>query len=481
MPGNVDNSEAHSIVRWILDNADTGMFIITAPHQQQRKLADFYKSSRIAEYDYASHGEAYSYNALSEWVNTQQDADVLFILNMQVALRENKNLADFNMSRDMLARKEKSWVFFMTKDLQYRLSTFAHDIYSYVRMKAHFQAEEESDSEELQDFHDRQNVQKIKAMLEQYKAMEAQLMSLSLHDTPDNQLLSAAVTLTNIAELYRDCAEYGRSFELCKKTLQIREKVLGKENPDTATAYNNLAEICQKQGDYTQALELYKEALIIKEKVLGKEHPSTAITYNNIASVYDEQGEYTQALQLYKKALIIEEKALGKEHLDTATTYNNSAIVYRKQGDYTNALEWHRKALDVSEKLLGRDHPSTAISYNNIALVYRKQGDYTEALEWHRKALDVREKLLGRDHPDTANSYNNIAVVHGEQGDYTKALEWYIKSYKVVLRILGREHPYANLVRGNMEKAYKNAGFTEPFDKWLEQKCAKESLPQNSE
>jgi len=429
MDSKLDNTEAYGIVRWILDNADTGFFIITAPHRQQRQIAEIHTSPRVACYDYSSHGERYSYHALSEWADTNQDTDILFILNMQVALQEDKNLADFNLSRDMLARKDKTWVFFMTKDTEYRLSTFAHDIYSYVRMKAHFQAEEENEPKELQilDFHDRQSVQKIKAMLEQYKELEERLMLLSLQDTSDSRLLSAANTLADIAKLYSDCAEYDDSFRLYKKELQIREKTL------------------------------------------GKEHPNTATTYNNIALVYAHQGDYPKALEWSQKALAIREKVLGKEHPDTATTYNNIALVYYNQGDYPKALEWYQKALAIREKALGKEHPNTATTYNNIAGVYDSQGDYPKALEWYQKAIAIREKVLGKEHPDTATTYNNIAAVYARQGDYPKALEWYIKSYRILLK-LGEEHPNTSTAKKNMKAAHQKASLNEPFEQWLQKK-----------
>jgi len=41
--------------------------------------------------------------------------------------------------------------------------------------------------------------------------------------------------------------------------------------------------------------------LTIREKVLGKEHPNTAKTYNNIATVYYHQDEYNIAMEWYKK------------------------------------------------------------------------------------------------------------------------------------------------------------------------------------
>jgi len=215
-------------------------------------------------------------------------------------------------------------------------------------------------------------------------------------------------------------------------------------------------------GQYAQAVEWFRKALDIYEKVLGKEHPDTATTYNNIAGVYDSQGEYSMALESYQKALDIQEKVLGKEHPSTAATYNNIALVYSNQGDYYMALEWNLKALDIREKVLGKEHPDTAYTYNNIAAVYDSQGNYSMALEWYQKALDIQEKLLGKEHPSTAYTYNNIAFAYDNQGDHSMALEWYKKSYKIFQLVLGDSHPNTITVKENMERAYQNISTTEP-------------------
>ncbi|MCL2357232.1 MAG: FxSxx-COOH system tetratricopeptide repeat protein, partial [Defluviitaleaceae bacterium] len=193
---------------------------------------------------------------------------------------------------------------------------------------------------------------------------------------------------------FNNLGHYSRALEWYERGLNIDEKVLGKEHPDTATTYNNIAEVYSSQRDYDKALELHQKTLAIYEKVLGAEHPDTTAAYNNIATVYYYQGDCEKALELHQKALAIFEKVLGAEHPDTAATYNNIAAVYRYQGDYDKALEFYQKALVIQEKALGSEQPSTATTYNNIALVYGRQGDYDKALEFYQKALIVTEKVL---------------------------------------------------------------------------------------
>ncbi|MCL1808214.1 MAG: toll/interleukin-1 receptor domain-containing protein [Clostridiales bacterium] len=290
-----------------------------------------------------------------------------------------------------------------------------------------------------------------------------------------------AESYNNIACVYDSQSDYGTALEWHRKALAIREKVLGKEHPDTAASYNNIALVYYRQGDYGTALEWHHKALAISEKVLGEEHPSTAESYNNIASVYYSQGDYGTALEWHHKALTIREKALGEEHPSTAASYSNIALVYYSQGDYVKALELYLKALAIREKALGEEHPSTAVSYDNIASVYYNQGDYGTALEWHHKALAISEKVLGKEHPSTAESYNNIASVYCSQGDYGKALELYSKCYPIMLQRLGEKHPKTITVRSNMKSAYNSAGMDEPFEQWLQRQVCSKQYPQTSE
>ena len=266
---------------------------------------------------------------------------------------------------------------------------------------------------------------------------------------------NTARLLNNIALVYHAQGDYEKALEYCKKSLVIREKVLGKEHPFTAKTYHNIACVYEDQGNYEKALEYNEKALVIKEKVLGKENPSTAITYGNMAVVYEDQGNYEKALEYNEKALVIQEKVQGKEHPDTATMYNNLASVYHAQGNYEKALEYYKKALVIQEKVLGKEHPDTATTYHNMAGLYGAQGNYEKALEYCEKALVITEKVLGKEHPDMATTYHNMAGVYKELGNYGKALEYYEKAVKIFDEKLGPEHPYTKSVREDLEAINK--------------------------
>ncbi|KAH7109249.1 hypothetical protein B0J13DRAFT_579231 [Dactylonectria estremocensis] len=60
-----------------------------------------------------------------------------------------------------------------------------------------------------------------------------------------------------------------------RRALDAREKVLGREHPDTLTSVYNLAYLFHRQTRFSEAAELYKRACSGYVEVLGSDHPTT--------------------------------------------------------------------------------------------------------------------------------------------------------------------------------------------------------------
>ncbi|MFH1146747.1 MAG: tetratricopeptide repeat protein [Pseudomonadota bacterium] len=254
-------------------------------------------------------------------------------------------------------------------------------------------------------------------------------------------VLREAETLEQEAVRLHKQGRYAEAIPYAERVLVIREKTLGPEHPDTAISLNNLAGLYRSLGDYAKAEPLYKRALAIKEQVLGPEHPDTAQTLNNLSVFYVSLGDYAKAEPLLKRSLAIYEKAMGPEHPNTATTINNLAGLYGSIGDYGKAEPLHKRALAITEKALGPEHPDTARSLNNLSVFYAYLGDYGKAEPLFKKSLAIREKALGSEHPDTAQSLNNLAELYISLGDYGKAEPLLKRSLAIYEKILGPEHP----------------------------------------
>ncbi|WP_143473153.1 tetratricopeptide repeat protein, partial [Limnothrix sp. PR1529] len=90
--------------------------------------------------------------------------------------------------------------------------------------------------------------------------------------------------------LYHAQGLFGLAETWAMRSLEIRERVLGADHPDTATSLNNLASLYSSQGRYEAAEPLYRRSLEIRERVLGADHPHTALSLNNLAELSSSQG-----------------------------------------------------------------------------------------------------------------------------------------------------------------------------------------------
>ena len=113
---------------------------------------------------------------------------------------------------------------------------------------------------------------------------------------------------------------YGQQVSIIKG-VNIGERVWTKAQRSCV----NAGTVSAAQGGRFLAEPLYRETLQLREKVLDKEHPNTLTSMNNLAALFDSQGKYDLAEPLYRETLQLREKVLGKEHPDTLTSINNLA------------------------------------------------------------------------------------------------------------------------------------------------------------
>jgi tetratricopeptide (TPR) repeat protein len=174
---------------------------------------------------------------------------------------------------------------------------------------------------------------------------------------------------------------------------------------------NNLATVYEAQKKFVEAEPLFKRSLAIREKILGPDDPQVAQTVNNLATLYQHQDKYAEAEPLFKRALEIWEKNLGPDHPDVASSVNNLATLYQDQDKYAEAEPLFKRALKIWEKNLGPEHPNAATSLNNLAMLYLDQDKYAEAEPLFKRALEIREKKLGPKNLEVASSLENYAVL----------------------------------------------------------------------
>ena len=165
-------------------------------------------------------------------------------------------------------------------------------------------------------------------------------LALSSHGFAQGDQWESHMAAGEAAYRQGDYAEAESRFDAALKEAEA----FGPEDPRLAMSLNNLAELYRAQGRYGEAEPLYRRSLAIWEKALGPEHPDVATSLNNLALLYDAQGRYPEAEPLYRRALAIREKALGPEHPDMAQSLENYAGLLRATGREVEAAEMEARA-----------------------------------------------------------------------------------------------------------------------------------------
>ncbi|MCH8988309.1 MAG: tetratricopeptide repeat protein [Chloroflexi bacterium] len=179
---------------------------------------------------------------------------------------------------------------------------------------------------------------------------------------------------------------------------------------------NNLANAYDSAGRFEEAATIHQENLEVRQRVLGPEHPDTLTSRNNLASAYDSAGRFEEAATIHQENLEVRQRVLGPNHPNTLNSRNNLASAYNSAGRFEEAATLHQENLEVRQRVLGPEHPDTLTSRNNLANAYDSAGRFEEAATIHQENLEVRQRVLGPNHPNTLNSRNNLAEAYRALG-----------------------------------------------------------------
>ncbi|HAD14197.1 MAG TPA: hypothetical protein DCF33_17365 [Saprospirales bacterium] len=274
-----------------------------------------------------------------------------------------------------------------------------------------------------------------------------------------------AGTLNLLANVYRYTKVYDKAEPMFQEAIKIRATVLGKEHPDYISSLSNLARMYISMKVYSKAEALYSEVLEIKTKLHGTESLEYAKALTDVANMYYNQRKYTEALPMYLKTLNIRGKILGKEHPDYTATIIDLADSNRMLGEYENAIALYDEALEINRKLSGGKTTDFAMDLNQLANLVSDMDNYPKAESIYLEALGILASNDGKETMDYATVLENLGILYKDIGAFNKVEPLYLESIRIREIVIGKEDArFANslenlanfyLLRGNIDKAEK--------------------------
>jgi tetratricopeptide (TPR) repeat protein len=141
--------------------------------------------------------------------------------------------------------------------------------------------------------------------------------------------------------------------KIFRRVLEIRERILAKEDPDTLRTINLIGTALHAQEEYAAAEEMYRRALEGRRTMLGIEHPLTLWSMNDLALLFYDQGEDEAADEMYQRVLEGLHTIIDKDHLDAAQSAKSFEGALRNEEGYDGEMYWQARKV-LKEVLDGR-------------------------------------------------------------------------------------------------------------------------------
>ena len=265
--------------------------------------------------------------------------------------------------------------------------------------------------------------------------------SLSILRKNGGPKASISAVLNNLGSLYDQTGRYAEAETALLESLSFARNLAEGKNTATAIALNSLASVYKSKGNFSKAEEAYSESLDLTVKAFGSWHENTAIVLNNLSQVHYSTGNYASAERFLDQSIRISRRALGTDHPKYAAIVNSMAVVKAEFGQYQEAESLHQESLDIAKRILGEKHPSTATAMYNMARLYQRMGKYNRAEGFFAESLRVVQENFGEIHPATAMALHGLAGLYYLTGNFVQSEKLFKRSLEIKLRTMGDKHP----------------------------------------
>ena len=281
-----------------------------------------------------------------------------------------------------------------------------------------------------------------------------------------NDPVLQARLLDIMGNTYEGLGLYSRAESLLARSVEIRRRVLGADDPDTLASMSDLAESIRWQARLPEAEKLFRETLDGRMHASGPDNPATLAAMNGLGLVLADEHSYPEAENLFRQTVETYRRTLGPADAATLNAENSLALVLDDEHRFPEAEKLYRDAADAYSHSLGPEHPSTLRGYANLANVLDEEGRYAEAEKLCREMTEIKIRVLGPEHPHTLISKQNLADILVHEGRYAEAEELMRPTVDAYRRVYGPEHPRTLHVMGSLadllqgEKRYPEAAKT---------------------
>lgn len=236
----------------------------------------------------------------------------------------------------------------------------------------------------------------------------------------DQPGIEAAVRKT-LGKTLTNLGEFDQAKPHLEKSLELNEKVYGKESYQAGESLHELALYYDWLGDLNKADSLYHKSIIVLRGDTETPPRSLSSAINDYAIVKQEQDKYQESLILLKEAYKIAYKNFGSKDRDIASIANNLGLSFEGVKELDSAKIYYEKSLEMYLELYGPNRPEVSTIYNNLAYIFIAKEDYKSAHEHFIKSLELKKKSWGEKHSMVGFAYMNLGALEYTMKMYDSA------------------------------------------------------------
>jgi tetratricopeptide (TPR) repeat protein len=175
-----------------------------------------------------------------------------------------------------------------------------------------------------------------------------------------------------------------------RRALEIRERALGPEDPNTLDTLQNLAELNFLRGRLAAAETYYTRSYTACEKLHPGEpgHPGCIKALEGLALVYRSLGRFTEAEKAFSGLIAALESTGAPPDFRVAAAREGLADLYAGEARYSRAALLYGQAAETWEQL-GGAKAGLCRALGKYAAALRKLHRETEAVAAERRAADI--------------------------------------------------------------------------------------------
>jgi CHAT domain/Tetratricopeptide repeat len=234
---------------------------------------------------------------------------------------------------------------------------------------------------------------------------------------PDSLAMADALEFISTARWKLAGYADGSGLAAAARSLGIRERRLGPDHLDVASAHALVSRFLQGTGRGDSALVHVRRALDIRMHRLAAADTLIAVTWDQLALVQRDRREMRGALDAWNQAIEIRKHSDGPESPEVARLLAQTGVPLMELGDFDRARAALERSLAMFARTAGLDAPGRWIPLNILADLEGRNGDMARDLDLLQEALRIVRLNYGDNAREAMSIRNNLAVALSNLGD----------------------------------------------------------------